>query len=210
VDPGKRQQIGGQEAEERQIQLLAARARDGDVDAFEQLYRRFAGLVHGISLRLSGDSHTAEILTQDAFVRAWERLPGYRGEGPFGAWLRRLTVNVALEDRRIETRRRRRTRPLQLAEPGAPELQVPAPRGPGRPGEGRPLPAETALDLERAIAGLPAGARTIFVLHDVEGFGQQEIARMTGLAVGTIKAQLHRARRLLRLALNAEVGVCGR
>lgn len=210
MDSPERKPAGGEDpAGEEEIRRLVARAKDGDVVAFEQLYRRFAGQVHAVCLRLVGDPVAAETLTQDAFVRAWDRLPGFRGDGPFGAWLRRLTINVVVEDRRTEGRRRQVLRSLDGPEPDAAALQVPDPRGPARPGAGAPPPADTALDLERALASLPPGARTCFVLHDVEGYRHHEIAAMTGLAVGTVKAQLHRARRLLRLALNAEPEVSG-
>ncbi len=186
---------------EREVRRLVAMAQGGDVAAFEQLYRRFAGQVHAVCLRLVAEPETATRLTQDAFVRAWQRLSSYRGEGAFGGWLRRLTVNVVVEDRRGERRRLRLLEPLEGKSGAAGATEVPDPAGPSVPGGGQPTRAETALDLERAVAGLPAGARLAFVLHDVEGYRHREIAQMTGLAVGTIKAQLHRARRLLRRAL---------
>ena len=166
---------------------LVRRAQQGDHDAFGQLYRLHAGRVYALCLRLAGDAAEAQRLCQDAFVRAWERLGGFRGESEFSSWLHRLTVNVVLVDRRAAGRRRRRV--VIAAE--APPFDGPAPAGwsPER------------LDLERAIAALPPGARAVFVLFDVEGYGHDEIAAMTGISPGTSKAQLHRARRLLREAL---------
>ncbi len=162
---------------------LVERARSGDTGAFESLYRSNVGRVYALCLRMSGDSERAERLTQDAFVTAWEKLSTFRGEAAFGSWLHRLTVNVVLQDRRSRLRRRERL------ERAATEAELPATGGIG-PG--------TRIDLERAIAGLPKRARLVFILHDVEGYRHEEIAEMLGTAVGTSKAQLHRARRLLR------------
>lgn len=162
-------------------------ARAGDPDAFESLYRTHVGRVHALSLRLTGDSSSAADLTQDTFVRAWEALGSFRGDSAFGSWLFRLTVNVFLGEKRKAVRRERRVQ--AVAEPGLLE----------RPGDASSSGAE--LDLEKAIAGLPGRARMVFVLHDVEGYQHGEIATMTGVAEGTSKAQLFRARRLLREAL---------
>jgi RNA polymerase sigma-70 factor (ECF subfamily) len=162
---------------------LVRRAQSGDTDAFGLLYRRHAGRVYALCLRIEGDVTRAEELTQDVFVRAWERLPGFRGESAFGTWLHRLAVNVVLADRRAAWRRDRRV--LAVESPG--ELETPREADPA-----------LALDLEAAIASLPAGARTVLVLHDLEGYQHAEIAAMTGIAEGTSKAQLFRARRLLR------------
>ena len=165
---------------------LVRRAQTGDTDAFGRLYRLHVGRVYALCLRIEGDAARADELTQDTFVRAWERLPGFRGESAFGTWLHRLAVNVVLADRRAAWRRDRRVtldeEPVALASASTTD-----------PG--------LTLDLEAAIAGLPPGARTVFVLHDMEGYQHAEIATMTGIAEGTSKAQLFRARRLLRVAL---------
>ena len=162
---------------------LARRAQGGDVEAFELLYRAHAGRVRAICLRLCADGQRAEEAAQDAWVRVWERLSTWRGEAAFGTWLHRLTVNVVLEAFRAERRRLAR---VTFAEDGDEvDAAIPA-REPG-----------DRLDLERAVARLPRGARTVFVLHDVEGYQHAEIAAMTGLAEGTLRAQLCRARRLL-------------
>jgi len=162
---------------------LARRAQRGDVAAFERLYRTHAGHVRALCLRLCADGQRAEESAQDAWVRVWERLSTWRGDAAFGTWLHRLTINVVLESFRSERRRLAR---VTLAED---EDDVDAPAPAREPGD--------ALDLERAIARLPRGARTVFVLHDVEGYRHSEIAAMTGLAEGTLRAQLCRARRLL-------------
>ena len=163
-------------------------ARNGDDLAFERLYRQHVGRIYALALRLSGDAADAESLTQDVFVRVWERLASFRGESAFATWLHRLAVNVILSDRRSAWRRGRRV----TATGDLIELEVAAPAPP--PG--------MRLDLDDAIAALPPGARTVFVLHDVEGYEHAEIAALSGIAVGTSKAQLFRARRLLRTALD--------
>jgi RNA polymerase sigma-70 factor, ECF subfamily len=165
----------------------AALAAAGDRTAFERLYRRHVDRVFTLCARMAGDRTRAEELTQDVFVRAWEKLATFRGDSAFSTWLHRLAVNVVLGQRRTESRRW-----AKLAAEDVEELELPA-RAPSSPGD--------ALDLERAIAALPAGARAVFVLHEVEGYGHQEIAELTGRAEGTSKALLHRARKLLREAL---------
>lgn len=166
------------------MEPLVRRAQGGDAHAFEQLYRRSAGRVHALCLRLTGDRVRAEELTQDVFVRCWEQLRSFRGESAFTSWLHRLAVNVVLMAARSERRRVRRVAPTG----------DPAELG----GEGRATDPTARLDLEAAIRRLPTGAREVFVLHDVEGYGHAEIAELAGIAIGTSKAQLHRARRLLR------------
>jgi RNA polymerase sigma-70 factor (ECF subfamily) len=159
-----------------------------DQEAFEALYRSHVAKVFALALRLTGDRGQAAELVQDTFVRAWEALPRFRGESALGTWLHRIAVNVLLESRRAEGRRSKRV--MFAEDPG--EMERPATEA--SPG--------VRMDLERAIAGLPEGARVVFVLHDVEGYEHREIGRMTGIAEGTSKAQLFRARRLLRKALD--------
>jgi RNA polymerase sigma-70 factor, ECF subfamily len=146
--------------------------------------------VYAICLRMSGSTAEAERLAQDAFVRLWKRIASFRGESEFSSWLYRLTVNVVLEDSRSERRRRARVDPVEdlsaFDRGHAPEAAS----------------TETRMELESAIAALPAGARQILVLHDIEGYKHEEIARLNETAVGTVKAQLHRARKLLRQHLS--------
>jgi RNA polymerase sigma-70 factor (ECF subfamily) len=168
-------------------ELVVRRAQAGDQEAFGELYRAHAGRVYALCLRLEADGTRAEEFTQDVFVRAWERLSSYRGESAFGTWLHRLAVNVVLGHRRSAWRRGKRF--LVTDDPGA--WERPTGTSPG-----------LKIDLDQAIAGLPPGARTVFVLHDVEGYTHEEIASLSGIAEGTSKAQLFRARRLLREALN--------
>ena len=171
------------------IEPWVEQARAGDVGAFEALYRSHVGRVHALCLRMCGDAREAEELTQDAFVRAWEKLGSFRGASAFSSWLHRLTVNVVLGSWRAKGRHRERVVSIADVRDAADPEHEPKPR--------------LAIDLESAIAGLPAGARTVFVLHDVEGYRHRDVAEMTGLAVGTSKTQLHRARRLLRKALTS-------
>jgi len=163
-------------------------AQQGDVAAFERLYRENIDRVYALCLRMSGDAERAQELAQDVFVRAWEKLGSFEGKSAFSTWLHRLAVNVVLGSRRAEAIRIGRVFGTDDLE----AYETPA-RGSSDPGH--------AMDLERAIAALPSGARTVFVLHDVEGYKHEEIAEQHGIAVGTCKAQLHRARRLLREAL---------
>ena len=170
---------------------LIARARRGEVEAFEVLYRRTSGRVYAICLRMSGDAERAKELLQDVFVRVWERLESFRGEAAFTSWLHRLTVNVVLAQPRADRRRGNRFAAL----PDEPDAERLGDAGGGATSIGH------RLDLETAIASLPPGARRVFVLHDIEGFRHEEIARLTGTAEGTVRAQLHRARKLLMEAL---------
>lgn len=163
------------------------RARCGDVDAFEELYRETAGRVYALCLRMTGRSHLAEELTQESYLRAWNGLDGFRGDSAFGTWIHRIAVNVVLGHLRSGASRTER---FDVdADPSTLEM----PRA--------EVDTGSRLDLERAIVALPERARLVFVLHDVEGYRHHEIAGMTGMAVGTSKAHLSRARSLLRKAL---------
>jgi RNA polymerase sigma-70 factor (ECF subfamily) len=162
---------------------LVNAAAAGDRRAFQQLYHRHAERVYGAVYRLAGYDHArAEDLTQEAFVRAWQKLAGFRGESAFGTWLYRLAVNVALMDIRA-----RGADPVgYVGEEHLPD-----------PGQ-TPFCAAEREELERAIGRLPPRARAVLVLHDVEGWRHEEIGTELGMAVGSSKAQLHRARGLLR------------
>jgi len=163
------------------------RAQSGDAEAFEALYRDNVGRIHALCLRMSGDPERAAELTQDVFVHAWRKLGQFRGEAQFSTWLRRLAVNLVLNA--LESDRRRQARVHSTDNLEAFDT-------------GRSMaPVETRLELEDAVAALPPGARSVFVLHDMEGYRHRDIAGMLGVAEGTVKAQLHRARRLLREAL---------
>jgi RNA polymerase sigma-70 factor, ECF subfamily len=164
---------------------LAAR---GDRQAFERLYRTHSSRVYSLCTRMSGSRTKGEELTQDVFVRTWEKLPQFRGESAFSTWLHRLAVNVVLNARKTEGKQASRTDETDVGDERWDE------------GARAPMYIER-MDLADAIAKLPAGARKVFVLHDVEGFKHEEIAEMCGITSGGSKAQLHRARLLLREAL---------
>jgi RNA polymerase sigma-70 factor, ECF subfamily len=151
----------------------------------ERLYREHADRIFGLCLRMSGDRVRATELAQDVFVRAWEQLDRLRPDSDAGAWLWRLATNVVLNAQRAERRRLARVTPV--AEPGLLE----------RAPLGTPLPVRR-LSLDAAIARLPDRAREVFVLHDVEGFASREVSELLGVAEGTVRAHLHRARTLMR------------
>lgn len=186
---GPRPEARSQQDEERRVRerQRVKEAQEGNVAAYEELYRDNVGRVYGLCLRLAGDATLAEELTQDVFVRAWQKLGAFRGESAFSTWLYPIAVNTALSERRARARRTSRF----LATDDLEAFDKPE----------RPAGPERGIDLERALDQLPEGARAIFVLHDIEGFKHEEIAAQSGIATGTSKAQLHRARKLLREAL---------
>ena len=155
---------------------------------FETLYRAHADRVYALCLRMSGDRVEATELAQDVFVRAWEKLDRLDRGSDAGAWLWRLATNVVLNDRR--SRRRRIARVTSVEQPS--ELE--------RPDLRTPMPVRR-LTFDAAVSRLPERARAVFILHDVEGYAHAEIAAMLGVAEGTVRAHLHRARALLREAL---------
>ena len=166
------------------LDVLVQRAQGGDLAAFDAIYAATSARVYAVCLRLCGDREEAASMMQDAYIQAWRRLGAFRGESLFTSWLHRIAVNAVLMERRGRGRREARVAPaddtiLELA---------PA----------RTSSTELGIDLERAIASLPEGARTALVLHDIEGYTHAEIGDMLGVAAGTVKAQLHRARRLLQ------------
>ena len=175
---------------------LVDRARSGDVGAFEALYRANVGRVYALALRLTADRRDATELTQDVFVHAWRKLATFRGDAAFATWLHRIAVNSLFMQVRGDRRRAARIRSTG-DEP--PSEERPSSSDEGRT---RVVDVEQTVDLERAIAALPPGARRVFVLYDVLGYRHDEIARLTGLAEGTLRAQLHRARKLLMEALD--------
>lgn len=168
------------------LDRTVARARGGDSGAFEELYRQHAGRIYALCLRMTADPARAEDHTQDTFVAAWRKLSSFRGESAFGTWLSSVAINLVRGAWRAEIR-----------DAAHLEASVAAPRS------SAPASGPRAVDLERAIARLPTAARHVFVLHDVEGFKHEEIARLLGVTPGTSKSQLHRARGLLREALCA-------
>jgi RNA polymerase sigma-70 factor (ECF subfamily) len=166
---------------------LIRQAQGRETGAFELLYRAHVSRIHALCLRLTANAGLAEEITQQTFVIAWQRLAQFRSESAFSTWLHRIAVNAVASTLRSNFRRQQRI--FATDDPGAFELA--------------PLAASTGvkLDLEQAIAALPAQARAVFVLHDVEGWRHDEIADELGIAGGTSRAQLHRARKLLQEAL---------
>ena len=166
---------------------LRAAAR-GDRAAFERLYRRHVGRVHGLCLRLTGHRETAEDCVQETFVQAWRGLGRFEGRSAFTTWLHRIALNAVL------ARRRGLAQALEVTADAT--LDVPDQGG---------VDALPPLDLEAAIAGLPEGARHVLVLVGIHGYSHAEAADALGIAVGTSKAQFQRARQLLAVRLDLPV-----
>jgi len=159
---------------------LIARAQRGDTGAFETLYHANANRLFTLCLRMTGDRARATELLQDVFVRIWERLGTYRGDAAFSTWAHRLAVNTILESERKDARREARVTYDERPDIGGPSDGI-----------------DTRIDLDTAMAKLTPALRRVFVLHDMEGYQHNEIARMTGTAEGTLRAQLHHARQRL-------------
>lgn len=168
------------------IDDVVRRAQQGDVAAFESLYRAHAPAVYALCRRMTGDEHEARELLQDVFIRTWQRLPTFRGQSTLATWMHRLAVNVVLE--RMRSNKRNLARFLDDGD----QESLPA----------RPASPDARVDLDAAVAKLPPGARSVFVLHDVYGYSHDEIAAMTGIAAGTARAQLFRARQALMRLLD--------
>lgn len=163
-----------------------ALAAQGDTDAFERVYRAHLGRVYNLARRMAGPEAADEV-AQDVFVRVWQKLHTFRGESSFATWLHRLAVNVIVE--RFRALGTARDRFLADSEEALDRMPAAAPG---------PLRYDTRLDLDTALKRLPPGARTVFVLHDVEGYRHEEIGDILGVSIGTSKSQLHRARMTLR------------
>ncbi len=167
---------------------LARKAAGGDVQAFEELYARHNRRVYSLCLRMTGNAAEAEDLAQESFIQLFRKIGSFRGDSAFTTWLHRLTVNQVLMHFRKKSVRAEKT-----TDEGETPVQVV--RGTEDPAR---MPVIDRIALDRAIAQLPPGYRMVFVLHDVEGHEHEEIARMLGVAVGTSKSQLHKARMKLR------------
>lgn len=163
----------------------AALAASGDGRAFERLYRAHASRIHTLVRRMVDADH-ADDITQDVFVRAWEKLGTFRGEAAFGTWLHRLAVNVILGRRQTIGTERTRFLDGDVLE----DVQ------------GKAGTEDLGLDFEDALSRLPEGSRQVFLLHDVSGYKHEEIAAMLGIVPGTSKSQLHHARMALRKHLD--------
>jgi RNA polymerase sigma-70 factor (ECF subfamily) len=176
------------EEKRREDDELVERTRRGDMDAFEALYRRHSPAVFGLTLRMLQNRADAEDLLQEIFLQAYDRLPSFEGRSAFGTWLYRLSVNRCLDHLRSRTvKDRNRTEEL------APEHSNAA--------SSRGTSALSGLELERAIGELPPSSRAAFLLHHVAGFDHREVGEMMGIAVGTSKSLVHRARIRLKEVL---------
>ena len=170
---------------------LAQRAAQGDIEAFEELFRLHRRLVYGLCLRMTQNVAEAEDVTQEVFVLLFRKIGGFRGEASFTTWLHRLTVNQVLM--RFRKNKSRREDALEDE-----DLQ---PHESFRPSSPKAAQLIDRITLESAIARLPPGYRAAFILHDIEGYEHEEVARILGCAVGTSKSQLHKARTKLRKML---------
>jgi RNA polymerase sigma-70 factor (ECF subfamily) len=176
-----------------EIDLQLARASAaGDAAAFERIYQQYNRRVYSICLRMVGNPTEAEDLTQDVFVQLFRKIGSFRGESAFTTWLHRMTVNQVLMHFR-----KRGVRMESTTDDG--ELPVQIEVGTDRPSK---MPIIDSIALDRAVSELPPGYRAVFVLHDVEGYEHEEVARMLGCTVGTSKSQLHKARLRLRALLD--------
>ncbi len=170
-------------------EVALAGARRGDTHAFERLYKAYVGRIYGLCLRMTGNRALAEDCTQEAFINAWKGLKDFQNRSAFGTWLHRIAVNAVLG--------RARRGELDLE----PELDDSMPTPAGLIVSSDELQLE---DLETMLGRLPGGARSVVVLYAVYGYSHEETAQMLGIAVGTCKAQLHRARHLLKDHMQAE------
>lgn len=170
---------------------LARRASDGDMAAFEEIYSRHHRRVYSICLRMLQNASEAEDLTQDVFIQLYRKIGSFRGDSAFTTWLHRMTVNQVLMHFR-----KRNVKFEKVTEEGeTPDQIVSGTANPDR------MRIVDKIALENAIDQLPDGYKNVFVLHDVEGFEHEEVARMLGCSVGTSKSQLHKARLKLQRLL---------
>jgi RNA polymerase sigma-70 factor (ECF subfamily) len=170
---------------------LVQRAQQGDEQAFADLFQMHRKRVYSVCLFMTKDVAEAEDLTQEVFVQVFRAIGGFRGNAAFSTWLHRIAVNTVL----MKLRRRRPLTPVSIDQPASPESSAPSEFGT------RDLALTGVIDriaLRRAIQELPQGCRTIFSLHDVEGYEHQEIAQLLNCSIGTSKSQLHRARLKMR------------
>ncbi|HJU53719.1 MAG TPA: sigma-70 family RNA polymerase sigma factor [Pyrinomonadaceae bacterium] len=167
---------------------LAQSSAAGDLAAFEELYRRHFRRVYAIALRMTANQQEAEDLAQETFIQLFKKIGSFRGDSAFTTWLHRMTVNQVLMHFR-----RRKSRPEYTTEEGETPVQIVQ----GTENQSR-MPVVDRIVLEDAIAKLPQGYRSVFVLHDVEGYEHNEVAEMLGISEGTSKSQLHKARLKLR------------
>lgn len=184
--------LGGPPPDRRDELALVERCRQGDLGAFEEVYRTHAGRLYSVACRLVGNQADAEDLLQDIFLAAHRKLDSFRGESALGTWLYRLATNLCLDHLRSKSVRTSQLTDTLDQEPGLSDVSS------------RGLADRTVarMDLERALAKLPEGCRAAFVLHDIEGLEHREVASILGIAEGTSKSQVHKARLRLRALLS--------
>jgi RNA polymerase sigma-70 factor, ECF subfamily len=168
---------------------LVRKSKKKDVASFEKLYRKYIGRIYSLSLRMSGDSRIADELSQEIFIRVWQKLELFEGRSSFYTWLHRLAVNFILNEQKSRSRHHKN------------ELII----DDNILDSGEKNNIDVSIDLENAISTLPAGAKEVFILYDIQGFQHEEIANLQNISVGTSKSQLHRARKILREVLNYEM-----
>lgn len=166
--------------------FLVSQAKEGNTESFEKLYKINLPRVYAVCLRISSDKMRAEELTQDTFVKAWENINSFRGESLFSTWIYKIAVNISLLDLRQRKRWYKRFKNFSNLLNFDKKVSI---------------SVSTSIDLDKAVSYLPEKARLVFILHDIEGYRHNEIAELLSVKSGTTKAQLHRARKLLREAL---------
>lgn len=167
---------------------LCQMAGTGNLQAFEMIYQRYHRRTYSLCLRMTNSQTEAEDLTQEVFIQLFRKIGSFRGDSAFSTWLHRLTVNQVLMHFR-----RRSVKNEKTSDDGeVPEQTVHGTANPNK------MPVIDRIALKNAIAELPNGYRNVFVLHDVEGYEHEEVARMMGISIGTSKSQLHKARLKLR------------
>jgi RNA polymerase sigma-70 factor (ECF subfamily) len=194
--PSERTHVS-ERAESQRVESAGAeiirRAQRGDAAAFERIYQLYGRRIYALCLRIARNPTEAEDLTQEAFLRAFRKIQTFRGESAFSTWLYRLALNVVLMKLRKkqvpeasleEMRKRNAESTGQSKEVGGPDLHLAG--------------LMDRLNLERAVEQLPSAFKTVFVLHDIQGYKHHEIAEMMDLSIGTSKGRLHRARTRLR------------
>lgn len=187
--------ILGREKDEKQVideqtpdYELTQMAAGGDLEAFEMLYKKYHRRTYSICLRMTNNVTEAEDLTQEAFIQLFRKVGSFRGDSAFTTWFHRLTVNqVLMHFRRKSFKNEKTTEDGDLPEVFRLNSKTQS-----------QTPILNKIDIKKAIAELPPGYRSVFVLHDVEGYEHSEVARMMGISIGTSKSQLHKARLKLR------------
>ncbi len=172
----------------QQDEAIVARCRAGDLSAFEELYRQHATRLFNLAYRMIGQAEDAEDLLQEIFLTAFRKLETFKGESALGTWLYRLGMNLCLD--RLRSKASRQQQVTDELDDSVSYRRTDS------------VSPVSRIDLERAIAALPEGSRAAFLLHDVEGFDHREVGQILGIAEGTSKSQVHKARLRIRSFLH--------